>query len=88
MDRAVRRPISAASPPVVIRWVDPLLPHIWQIGHQVDGEFRPFAGGSSEEALQSLIAKESTRTPLAGVRDRRHYRRRKALPFGRASSIS
>lgn len=82
-------PKSPTHPsPLVIRWVDPRLPHIWQAGHEVDGEFRPFAGGSSEEALRRLTAKEHARAPFAGVSDRRRYRPGERLPFGTAPSRS
>ena len=64
-------PTDDQPPRVVVRWVDPALPNIWQIGYEVDGQFRPWAGGSSEEALRQLIAGEQLQAPYTGVRDRR-----------------
>lgn len=60
-------------PQIEVRWVDPLLCSFWQIGYIVEGEFRPWASGASEEALKQVIASERHRSPEAEVSDHRHY---------------
>lgn len=78
--RAERSAADAPSPSLVIHWVDPWLPHVWQLGYEDHGEFHPWAGGSSEEALHQLIARERVRKPHTLVYDRRRHGLRKPLP--------
>lgn len=56
---------------LVVERAEQALGGAWQVGYEVGGRLRVWAGGASERALAGVIAVERRRHPTLVVEDRR-----------------